>query len=164
MSVTDTSIDDAPQEGQDTPDPEFDSDQALAKIKKLNSENRSLRARLKEAQEALEAAKNQEPETPATDPETEAKLRAAELRALRAEVALEKQLPPVLAKSLAGDDREALESHADELLELVSTVRDAPPATKPVSDLKPATKPADSGDAEDPLMASVKDLIGLRSD
>lgn len=45
---------------------------------------------------------------------------AAEKRALRAEVASEKGLPPKLAARLQGDTREELEADADELLEFAT--------------------------------------------
>lgn len=64
-----------------------------------------------------------------------AALAAAEMAAIRNEVAMSKGLPPELAARLQGDDRKALEKDADALLALVSPPEPNARSPKPVTAL-----------------------------
>lgn len=116
----------APPEGDE--DEVLDVERAKAKIRKANSENQGLRARMKELEEKankfdeLENANKSEQQR-ATEAREAAEKRAiaAEQRALRLEIAAEKGLSPAQAKRLVGSSREELEADADELLETFGT-------------------------------------------
>lgn len=73
--------------------------------------------------------------------EAEKRAEAAELRALRLEVAAEKGLTPAQAKRLAGSNREELEADADEIVEVFGSAdggKGAVPSRRPKADGTPA--------------------------
>ncbi|MEU4570840.1 hypothetical protein [Micromonospora sp. NPDC023956] len=93
-------------------------------LRKANKEAETLRLRLKEYEDR---DKTEAEKTAERLSEAETKAAAAELRALRLEVAAEKGLTPAQAKRLVGSSREELEADADELL---STFPVAPTVTE----------------------------------
>ena len=107
--------DDESQEDESTP---FDSDRALRKIQKLNSENKNLRTR---AQEAEEKASGSEELTKTNEQQ------ASEI--LRLRVALKHGLPEALVGRLNGSSEEELLADAEELMGLF--VAKEPPSQKP---------------------------------
>lgn len=121
---------DAPPEGADgqvqlEPEPEadkFDPDRALEKIRKLNSENRSLR----EAKKAAE-------EKAASVDEKDQRIQALEAENLRIRIGARHGLPDELIDRLRGDSEEEILADAEKLLSLVA--RKAPPTAKPTERL-----------------------------
>lgn len=107
--------DDESQEDESEP---FDSDRALRKIQKLNSENKNLRTR---AQEAEEKASGSEELTKTNEQQ------ASEI--LRLRVALKHGLPEALVGRLNGSSEEELLADAEELMGLF--VAKEPPSQKP---------------------------------
>ena len=107
--------DDESQEDESTP---FDSDRALRKIQKLNSENKNLRTR---AQEAEEKAYGSEELTKTNEQQ------ASEI--LRLRVALKHGLPEALVGRLNGSSEEELLADAEELMGLF--VAKEPPSRAP---------------------------------
>jgi hypothetical protein len=98
----------------------------LGEVTKARNEAKGLRARVREAEPALqrlaslEAAQQTEAErAQAALSEAQKRAEAAERNALRASVALRKGLPANLASRLQGDDEAALEADADDLLSMV---------------------------------------------
>ena len=104
---------------------DFDAEKAAARIKKLQSESRNLRDRLKTAEKA------------ATDvSEKDRTIGSLQAENLRLTVGYELGLPHKLAARLSGNTREELISDAEELLKLVS-----PASRKVVEDLRPGSQP-----------------------
>src|SRR5690606_26093218 len=105
---------------EQTPEEEFDKDRALEKIRKANSEAKSLRDRNKELEAKLreyeDANKSESEKTAERLSKAEKTAQEAEARALRLEVALEKGLTAAQARRLVGSTKEELEQDADELL------------------------------------------------
>lgn len=114
---------------EDTDEPEvpeveeFDAERARAKINKANAEAKSLRERLKAAEEKAarldeieNAGRSDVEKLTAQVAEYERKAQEAERRALVAEVAHEKGLTAAQAKRLVGNSLEELQADADELL------------------------------------------------
>lgn len=102
---------------------EFDAERARAKINKANAEAKSLRERLKAAEEKAarldeieNAGRSDVEKLTAQVAEYERKAQEAERRALVAEVAHEKGLTAAQAKRLVGNSLEELQADADELL------------------------------------------------
>lgn len=122
-----------PQEGADvgadeTEDHEgeagdFDRDRVLAKIKKLNSENRNLRQQKKEA-EAKAAEEGEKSE----------RMQALEAANSRYETLADHDLPLKLAKFITATDPERILEQAEELLSLGSSK--APPSAQPKERLR----------------------------
>lgn len=106
---------DESQEDESTP---FDSDRAMRKIQKLNSEARNLRER---AQEAEKKAENADELTKTNESQ------ASEI--LRLRVALKHGLPEALVGRLNGSNEEELLADAEELMGLF--VAKEPPSQKP---------------------------------
>lgn len=106
---------DESQEDESAP---FDSDRALRKIQKLNSENKNLRTR---AQEAEEKASGSEELTKTNEQQ------ASEI--LRLRVALKHGLPEALVGRLNGSSEEELLADAEELMGLF--VAKEPPSRTP---------------------------------
>jgi hypothetical protein len=92
-------------------------------LKKANREAETFRLRLKEIEDRdkTELEKFAEKVT-----SLESSASASELRALRLEVALDKQLPKSLASRLQGNTVEELEKDADELLATIGNGKKAP--------------------------------------
>ncbi|WP_270409496.1 hypothetical protein [Brachybacterium paraconglomeratum] len=107
--------DDESQEDESEP---FDSDRALRKIQKLNSENKNLRTR---AHEAEEKASGSEELTKTNEQQ------ASEI--LRLRVALKHGLPEALVGRLNGSSEEELLADAEELMGLF--VAKEPPSRTP---------------------------------
>jgi hypothetical protein len=80
--------------------------------------------------------------------ELERKAEEAEVRALRAEIAFEKGLPPALAKRLVGKDRSAMETDADELLAALAPGDDK--SRGPREKAKPGAVPSAEPEETDP--------------
>lgn len=153
------------------PDPEaddtFDAERAKAKIAKANSEAKSLRDRLKAAEE--KAARLDEIENEgrselekltAKVAEYERKAQEAESRAMRAEVAASKGLTAAQAKRLVGGSLEELEADADELLESFKpqegTSGNQPHEGKPRENLRGGTDPTQEPEIDvKSLLASI---------
>lgn len=88
---------------------EFDANRALAKIRKLNSENRNLRAREKAATAKAAAAED-----------SEKKVGALEAENLRLRVGTRHGLPEALIDRLQGETEEEILADAEKLLALIS--------------------------------------------
>ena len=97
---------------------DFDRDRVLAKIKKLNSENRNLRQQKKEA-EAKAAEQGEKSE----------RMQALEAANSRYETLADHDLPLKLAKFITATDPDLILEQAEELLSLGSTK--APPSAQP---------------------------------
>ena len=145
---------------EETKDEPFDEDRAKAKITKQNSENKNLRARLKEAETAetklkeIEDAKKSDLEKAAEKTKSlEDKATKAETDLLRLRVALRKGLTETQAKRLLGSTEEELEADADELLESFKPSDDAKgkgPGGRPKANLKGGGDPSDEPEENDP--------------
>jgi len=146
---------DAPEQTEDSE--EFDPKRAMAKIRKQNQENKSLRDRTKELEAKLreyEDANKSEAEK-VTERLTAAEKAANEsgLTALRFEVALEKGLTKAQAKRLIGSTKEELEADAEELLETFGKRR----LTKqPNENLRGGSEPAKPVEETDPRKLAAK--------
>ncbi len=113
-----------PAEPKDPEDPEekgdkFDSDKALGKIRKLNSEAKNLRDRATKAEQAAEANKD-----------SAQKVTVLEAENLKLRVAVKHGLPESLMKRLSGTTEEELLQDAEELARDVRQGR-RPPAVGP---------------------------------
>jgi hypothetical protein len=90
--------------------------------KKARQRAEELAARVKEYEDRDKSDQERQAERVA---ELEASLTPLQAENLRLKVAMEKGLPAELIKRLEGEDREALEADADELLALVAKTRSA---------------------------------------
>lgn len=99
---------------------EFDADKALSKIRKLNSENRNLRAREKAATEKA-----------ATAEDAQKRVTSLEAENLRLRVGAKHGLPEELIDRLQGENEEEILADAEKLLDLIS------PKTGPSNRPKP---------------------------
>ncbi len=115
----------------------FDSDKALGKIRKLNSENKNLRDRATKAEQAAEANKD-----------SGEKVTALEAENLKLRVAVKHGLPESLMKRLSGTTEEELLQDAEELLEMFGKDGGRPPSGQPREQLRPGS--GNSNDAGDP--------------
>lgn len=123
-TATDETPADAPQEGQPEQQEEaFDAERAKAKIAKANAEAKSLRERLRKAEEAEAKLAEIENANKSETEKMQERLKAAEdalekanRESMRAKVAADKKLPPALADRLRGDSIEEMEADADTLL------------------------------------------------
>lgn len=164
--------DDDPAGGRqdDHADDGFDEDRARKAIAKKNSENASLRKRLKELEPLAAKAKELEDagKTEAqrlTEDRDGHRTRAdkAEAEAARLRVALKKGLTATQAKRLVGSTEDELEADADELLASFSPQdgpKPKPPAGKPRPNLRGGGNPDDPPEETDP--AKLADAIGRR--
>jgi hypothetical protein len=148
---------DAPLEGENEIEidgEKFDKDRALAKIKKGNSENASLRKRIadfeKAQQEAEDAKKDDLTKAQEASTSLQQQLDASTLENTRLRVALAKGLSEKQAARLVGSTREELEADADDFLaDLAPAKKDDP---DPVSG-KPREKlPRGGGDPDDQVV------------
>jgi len=120
-SVEATSEEDNSEDGQS--EEEFDADRAMAKIRKINAENKRLRDRAKTAeQQAQKSTKDLEAEN-----------EALKTTVMRLEVATELGLPSALATRLQGSTREEIQQDAEALLGLLGPRR--PGSGKPGNDM-----------------------------
>lgn len=153
MSDEDTTVEDA-QEAPDTEqdpvdtevveeqddsdaDESFDAREALKKIRKQNSELKSLRARAKEAEQKA----NQSTE----EKDRELSMLRAEL--LRTKVGAKTGLPEQIVERLKGDTEEEMLADAESFLEVVSPKR--PPSQKPAEALRGGGRPAEEPEETD---------------
>ncbi|WHU57054.1 hypothetical protein [Trueperella pyogenes] len=97
---------------------EWDRERSQRKIRKINAENKRLRERAKQAEDAATTAKD-----------VEAKAASLEAENLRLRVALELGLPDTLANRLRGATREELITDAQALLEMIGS--GAPKSSRP---------------------------------
>lgn len=111
--------DDATDDGAEDGDEQFDADRALAKIRKLNSENKNLR----------DAKKAAEDKAAGTD-EKDTRIKALEAENLRVRIGARNGLPDELIDRLKGETEEEILADAEKLLSLVST-RKPPPTRQP---------------------------------
>ena len=137
--------DEAPLEGADASDNNEDGDgdeagfdpaRALAKIKKLNSENQNLRAAKKAAEDKAAGAD-----------EKDQRITALEVENRRIRVGASLGLPGELIDRLKGDTDEEILADAEKLLALVGGNK--PPTRKPNANLRGGGDPAEAPD-EDP--------------
>lgn len=135
----------------------WDPERAMAKIRKANSENQGLRARLKELEEKaarldeLENANKSELQRAAEAREAaEKRARDAEQQLLRLEVALAKGLTPAQAKRLVGTTREELEADADALLEEIGAMTGPLPGDTVPRRPREALRPGGRGEPDPP--------------
>lgn len=120
QSTDDAAADDTGDETDDEEDTsEWDSDRAMAKIRKINAENKRLRDRAKTAES--EAEKSQK--------ELASENESLKSRLLRLEVASELGLPASIAGRLQGGTRDEIVADAEELLKLIGPKR--PGSQKP---------------------------------
>lgn len=153
MSDEDTTVEDA-QEAPDTEqdpvdtevveeqddsdaDESFDAREALKKIRKQNSELKSLRARAKEAEQKA----NQSTE----EKDRELSMLRSEL--LRTKVGAKTGLPEQIVERLKGDTEEEMLADAESFLEVVSPKR--PPSQKPAEALRGGGRPAEEPEETD---------------
>lgn len=106
------------EETDEAEDTAFDSQRALAKIAKLNSENKNLRA-AKKAAEAKSAESGDKAQ----------RAEALEAENLRLRVAVKHGLPESLVKRLSGSTEEEMLQDAEELMKLFGSK--APPSNQP---------------------------------
>lgn len=146
----------------ETPDPEQGSDKTftqadldriladrLSREKGKYADYDDLKAKAAKLDEQEAANKSDIEKATAAAAEAAERAAAAELRALRLEVAGDKGLSPSQAKRLVGTTREELEADADELL------ADFPPTSKPSDKLPTRPKPKKGG-ASDPDPGDLK--------
>lgn len=153
MSDEDTTVEDA-QEAPDTEqdpvdtevveeqddsdaDESFDAREALKKIRKQNSELKSLRARAKEAEQKA----NQSTE------EKDRELSMLKSELLRTKVGAKTGLPEQIVERLKGDTEEEMLADAESFLEVVSPKR--PPSQKPAEALRGGGRPAEEPEETD---------------
>lgn len=153
MSDEDTTVEEAqeaPDTEQDSVDTEvveeqddsdadesFDAREALKKIRKQNSELKSLRARAKEAEQKA----NQSTE----EKDRELSMLRSEL--LRTKVGAKTGLPEQIVERLKGDTEEEMLADAESFLEVVSPKR--PPSQKPAEALRGGGRPAEEPEETD---------------
>lgn len=148
-------------EESETPDnsdgEEWDPDRAKAKIRKTNQENKSLRDRLKkyETAEAELAEKKKTSEEKYAD--LSSKLTAAESRATRLEIALEKGLTATQVKRLVGTTKEELLADAEELLADLG-VKKAPLSRRPRETSASSPDPAPKTQSVDDVVSAIPRL------
>lgn len=124
-------------DGEDGDGEEFDANRALAKIRKLNSENRNLRAREKAATAKAEAAE-----------ESQKKVGALEAENLRLRVGARHGLPEELIDRLQGETEEEILTDAEKLLALISPK--SGPSNRPQPKLRGGGAPRVEPDELDP--------------
>lgn len=153
MSDEDTTVEEAqeaPDTEQDSVDTEvveeqddsdadesFDAREALKKIRKQNSELKSLRARAKEAEQKA----NQSTE------EKDRELSMLKSELLRTKVGAKTGLPEQIVERLKGDTEEEMLADAESFLEVVSPKR--PPSQKPAEALRGGGRPAEEPEETD---------------
>lgn len=107
-------------ESEDETDGDFDRERVLRKIKKINSENRNLRQREKDAEERARQAEDKSEQ-----------VQDLEARNARYEALAENGLPLKLAKWISADEPDQILEQAEELLSLGAGDRQAPPTDAP---------------------------------
>lgn len=121
-------------------------DQRLARDKAKYADYDELKAKAGKLDEQEAAGKSELDKANGRIAQLEKDLTAANARADRYEVALDKGLDMTRAKRLAGATREELEADAEELKGWSPGKSDTPPPSKPAEDLKgggdPTTEPA----------------------
>lgn len=97
--------------GDDGPDwrKDFDPDKAAERIRKIQSENKNLRDRAKQAEEKAKGVD-----------EKDQQISALEAKTLRLDVALDLGLPRQIADRLKGNNREEMLADAEELMQLLN--------------------------------------------
>lgn len=158
----------AEAEGTETSTDEvFDKDRALEKIRKLNSEAKNLRSRVK-ALEPLEAKAREAEESKLSETERyAAQIAEAQTRAERAEVALLRfqvartaGLPDDLVDRLRGDTEEELLADAKTLAKLIPPAAEVKPTSARRSDPSQGSDPMPLNG--DPLEQALKNAVGAR--
>lgn len=134
---------DAGGEAKDDSEDDFDPARALAKIKKLNSENRNLR---KAKDEAEARAKG-------TDVK-DTRIKALEAENLRIRIGARHGLPDELIDRLKGDTEEEILADAEKLLALVAGRK--APTQRPKENLRGGGNPNEEPDETDPRKLAAK--------
>ncbi len=135
---------DAPE--PDEAEQDFDRDKALQKIRKLNSENRNLREREKQAAaKAAEAGDSSE------------RVVALEAENTRFKTLAEHDLPLKLAKFISATEASEILEQAEELLALGSSKR--PPSQQPKERLRGGGDPTIAADPTSDLAAFAADIF-----
>lgn len=107
-------------ESDDEADGDFDRERVLRKIKKINSENRNLRQREKDAEERAKQAEDKSEQ-----------VQALEASNARYEALADNGLPLKLAKWISATEPDQILEQAEELLSLGAADRQAPPTDAP---------------------------------
>lgn len=115
----------------------FDAQEVLRKIRKQNSELKSLRARAKDAEQKA----NQSTE------EKDRELSSLRVELLRTKVGAKTGLPEQIVERLKGDTEEEMLADAESFLEIVSPKR--PPSQKPAEALRGGGRPAEEPEETD---------------
>ena len=118
-----------------------------AERKRADAHDKELKALKAEAQSKADAELSELERFKKENDELRSGKTAADLQALRLEVALEKGLPANLAARLQGSDRESLETDADSLSELVASKPNGQVRSDPSQGAKPGTGSQDPGQA-----------------
>jgi hypothetical protein len=133
----DSQDDDGSQEEHDD-EGGFDANRALSKIKKLNSENRSLRERAKQSGDK------------------DGRIKALEAENRRLKVGHRLGLPDWLIDRLKGDTEEEILADAEKLLEALDGSGKKPPSQKPKERLRGGGDPTEEPDESDPAELAAK--------
>ena len=151
--MSDVSPDPDPVVDDTSQEEDFDAERAKAKIAKANSEASNLRKRMKELEEKakkldeIEDANKSEVERATSSLKAaEERAQAAELKAMRLEVAAAKGLTPAQAKRLVGASIEELEADADELVDTFKPADSGEQSSKPQMPGKPQQHLRSGGD------------------
>nr|DAP09029.1 MAG TPA: protein of unknown function (DUF4355) [Caudoviricetes sp.] len=123
-------------EAEEAEDGAWDSERALAKIRKANAEAKRLRERVKEAEAKADTAVSLETQLAEAKEERD----KAVAEAMRTKVAHAYGLPPEIASRLQGDSQEELQADAEKLLGIMEAGR-RPVKRAPLN--PPATNVAD---------------------
>lgn len=136
---------------------DWDPERAREKIRRANSEARSLRLRLKELEEKAakydelqDAQKTEQQRLQEAREAAERRASEAEQRLMRLEVALAKGLTPAQAKRLVGTTREELEADADALLEEIGAMTGPLPGDTVPRRPREALRPGGRGELDPP--------------
>ena len=136
----DTTTDVADDAGKES---RIEAAKARQEVARLRKELKAREADSVELAKIREANKTEVEKANERVAQLEARAAAAELTALRVEVAAAKGLKPSQAKRLTGSTRDELEADADEMLSDMAADSRAPqPAKTPVERLKSGTVPA----------------------
>lgn len=134
------------------PDYKAEAEKWKAHARKHEAQAKANADKAKKFDEFDEASKSESEKAAAKAAEAEKRAHDAEIKAMRLEVALTKNLTPAQAKRLVGTTVEELEADADELLESFKPAEDngTRPGGKPKEDLRGGGDPTTTPDEMDP--------------